>query len=206
MSRTASVKSASVCRQSRSDGGAGSEIRLAAAKLDPVLAGEMLTTENLTAVIYGNLFGEPHIDNALCQVIRDVAEIAGGGITRAVTAAARAASKKGFIGVSGVLADNVQVQANWQAPTVYVELRRNEAYLVLRIEDHPKKKGVKFSFIHEIQAEAQAAIEIMTVLACSWEALGTDYAMKTSRGRLVSDAISSSARVPARTSRASALA
>jgi hypothetical protein len=160
------------------------DICVAASRLDPLLGNEKLTTEGLTAAIYGRIFAEPHMDEVLFQIIREVAEIAGAGLTGAVVSAAKAATRRGFVGATGRLAGDILLQVNWDRPSVYLELRRGETFIVLRVEGHPVQKGKKFAWIHEIQATAQEAIDILGTLAASWPSLGLQHAMKSSSGRL----------------------
>jgi hypothetical protein len=128
------------------------EVTAAAARLDPLLGNERLTTEGLTDVIYGQIFREPHVDQEVFRIVREVAETAGTGLTGAVSAAAKEAVRSGFTGVRVRLARGVSMQVNWDRPSVYVELLRGEAFVVLRVENHPSRKGRKFAWIHEIQA------------------------------------------------------
>jgi hypothetical protein len=160
------------------------DIDVAAARLDPLLGNERLTTEGLTDAIYGQIFGEAHVDEAVFMTVCEVAEIAGSGLTGAVISAAKAAARRGFAGANGLLAGGIAVQANWDRPSVYVELRRGETFLVLRVESNPRKKGCKLAWIHEIQASAKDAIDILCTLSSSWQSLAVQHAMKTSSVRL----------------------
>lgn len=160
------------------------DISAAAARLDPLLGNEKLTTEGLTAAIYGQIFADPHMDEVLFRIIREVAEIAGAGLTGAVVSAAKTAARRGFVGATGRLAGDIQLQVNWDRPSVYLELRRGDAFIVLRVEGHPTQKGRKFAWIHEIQATAQEAVDILGTLSASWPSLGVDHTMKSSGGRL----------------------
>lgn len=188
MSRIAKVRSRAgrsggrreICAIGAPDVGIGAVVD----RLDPVLGNELLTTEGLTDAIYGQIFGDPSSDDTVFRIVRDVAEIAGAGLTNAVISAAKNASRRGFVGASARLSGGIAVQANWDRPSVYVELRRGKAFLVLRVENHPHKKGCKFAWIHEIQATANEAIEILSTLASSWVALAVQHTMKTTGDRL----------------------
>lgn len=155
-----------------------------AARLDPLLGNKPLTTEGLTDAIYGQIFNDPQEDDIVFRTVREVAERAGAGLTSAVISAAKDASRRGFVGASGRLAGGIAVQVNWDRPSVYIELRRGKAFLVLRVESHPHKKGCKFAWIHEIQATANEAIDILSTLASSWGSLAVQHTMKTTAGRL----------------------
>lgn len=172
---------------SASGGGLAAEVRAEAARLEPLLAGERLTTEGLTDAIYGQIFGEPHVDQAVFGVVRRAAELAASGITAAAVVAARTAARRGYAGASGVLAGGIQVQVVSEQPSLYVELRRDEAFLVLRIETDPRAKGRRCGWIHEIQATARDALDMLTALASAWTDLGGGSPLRTAPARLIGD-------------------
>ncbi len=173
-------------RRTGSDDGApatAAEIAAAAGRLDPLLAGERLTTEGLTDAIYGRIFDEPHVDQGVFDAVREVAGLAGGALPPRAVSAAREAARGGYSGACLPLPGGGEALMRWERPTVYVEMRREGAYLALRVESHPAGKGRRVAWIHEIEATAREAIELLRSLADAFAALAARKAGGAAEGR-----------------------
>lgn len=129
-----------------------------------------LTTEGLNRVIYGETFNEPHADAPLYEDCREAAAGLARKMPRAAAGAAKAAIRRHCAGARVRLAGRAEALFVWQAPSLYIQLRRGKSFVVLRVESLDARYE---GWIHEIGATAPAACGMLAALDAVMPRLNT---------------------------------
>lgn len=135
-------------------------------ELDQAIASEQLNTEDLADAVIASVCGTKSCGGEAYHAVGKAAELAGACMPAEVIVAAWRAGRQGL---AAELPGGLLVRICPERPdTIYLELRRSDAVLVIRTEPSAAASAPRMAFLHEIQSDAHQALAMLADLASIW--------------------------------------